>query len=162
MRNFKIIGMILIIGISAGFISCNILPIIGNGSLVSSKKNVSSFEKVSSGDNSVVRYHASQEYRVVITTDSNLIKIVTTEVSDNTLKIGTSGYYIYTKLVVDVYCPVLTGVSISGSGSFNSDDKITASVFEPTVSGFGSIKYRGTPKIDFNGSGSESGKIGGE
>jgi hypothetical protein len=147
MGNLKIAGMILVIGISVGFISCNNLPIIGNGILKTSERNVSSFEKIRSSGSADLRLHLSQEYRVIITTDSNLIEIVTTEVSGNTLRIGSkNGNYSFTKIQVDVYCPVLTGISISGSGSFSSDDKITAAVFESNVSGSGNIN--GTVECD--------------
>jgi len=159
MKNLKVAGITLIIGVSLGFISCNILPIIGNGDLITSERNISSFEKIRSSSNTDVRFRMSQEYRVVITTDSNLMEIVTTEVSGDTLRIGTkNGIYSFTKFQVDVYCPVLTGISISGSGSFNSDDKIIASVFESNVSGSGNIS--GTIECDnFSADISGSGKI---
>ena len=147
MKNLKVAGISLIIGVSLGFISCNNLPIIGNGDFITSERNISSFEKIRSGGSADVRFRMSQEYRVVITADSNLMEIVTTEVSGNTLRIGTkNGNYSFKKFQVDVYCPVLTGISISGSGSFNSDDKIITSVFESNVSGSGNIS--GTIECD--------------
>lgn len=119
--------------------SCNTIK--GNGDLMSSERTVPTFEKIHSSGSANVRFHISQEYRVIVTTDSNLIEFVTTTVRNNTLNIGTeSGSYSFTKLTVDVYSPILTGVSISGSGSFDSNDRITASVFEANVSGSGNIK----------------------
>jgi len=121
------------------FTSCNTIE--GNGDLMSSERIVSAFEKIHSGSSVIINFHISQEYRAVVTADSNLIKFVTTTVRNNTLNIGVEkGVYSFTKLTVDVYSPVLTGVSISGSGSFDSNDRITASVFEANISGSGKVK----------------------
>jgi len=140
MRNLKIAAIALIVGISVVSISCITPPIIGNGDLVSSEMNVSSFEKIRSDGSSDVRFHANQEYRVVVTTDSNLMDIITINADDNTLRIGTkSGYYSFTKFIVDIYCPVLTGVSISGSGKFSADEKIIVPLFESNISGSGNM-----------------------
>ena len=159
MINLKIVIMLFFIGISVSFISCNILTVKGNGNIITSERNVSSFEKIRSGGSADVCFHVSQEYRIIVTTDSNLIDVVTTEVSDNTLRIGTkNGNYSFTKILVDVYCPVLIGVSISGSGSFDSNEKIVASVFESNVSGSGNIN--GTIECGiFSANISGSGKI---
>ena len=153
------------------FVSCSIdkvIPVRGNGDLISSERTVSSFKKINSAGNAKVNFYESQEYRVVVTTDSNLIEVVTTETRNNTLNIGTEiGNYSFTKLVVDVYCPVLTGVSISGSGDFYGNDKITVSAFESDVSGSGKIegiiecekftgKISGSGRIIVSGKGDDS------
>jgi hypothetical protein len=141
MKNLNFVAMIVVIGIFTVFVSCTNIPIAGNGKLTSSERIISSFEKVHSGSSAEVRFHGSQEYRVVVTTDSNLIEVVTTEIRNNTLNIGTvNGHYSFTKFLVDVYCPVLTSISISGSGNFYCNDKITVSAFEFGVSGSGKIE----------------------
>jgi len=142
MKNVKIFTIIGIIGIFGVFMSCDILSYLGNGDIVTSERTVQSFNKIESGGSAHVRFHKSQdEYRVVVTSDSNLIDFITTEVWNNTLQIGTkNGSYSFTKWEVDVYCPSLNGVSISGSGSFTSSEKIIAPDFISDISGSGKIE----------------------
>ena len=139
MRHSKFALAAVIIGSFMICTSCNTIR--GNGDLISSERMVSGFEKIDIVGSANVRFHISQEYRVTVTADSNLIELVTTTVKNNTLNIGTErGSYSFTKLTVDVYSPILTGVSITGSGSFDSDEKIATSVFEAEVTGSGKIK----------------------
>jgi hypothetical protein len=169
MKNLQIIFRAFIIGVSAVFISCVMFPIVGNGKLVSSEKMVSPFEKIDSGGSAEVRFHVSQEYKVVVTTDSNLAEYVEIKTKSNVLHIGTkSGHsYSFTKWIVDVYGPHLTGISLSGSGTFDSEDTIIAPSFVSNVSGSGKIggtiecetlsaTISGSGKMNFNGTGKKS------
>ena len=123
------------------FVSCAIFINVGNGDLVSIEKNVSPFEKVNVSSSAEVRFYASPEYKIIITTDSNLIDMVETNVRNNTLNIGTRyGNYSFSKFFVDIYCPAITGVSMSGSGKFTTDETITVSAFESEMSGSGKIE----------------------
>lgn len=141
----------------------------GNRNIVSSERLLSPFEKVNSGGNAEVRFHESQEYRAVITVDSNLEEFVDLKTRNGTLHIGTKpgGSYSFSTLLVDVYCPRLSGVSISGSGNFTGMDKITSPSFESNVSGSGNIEgtvecdnyyavISGSGKITITGTGSNS------
>jgi len=124
------------------FISCaTVIPKKGNGILVTSEETVPEFTKINiSGGYTEVRFYASKEYRLIVTVDSNLKEYVKIEVRNNILNIGTErGSYVFTKYLVDVYCPSLAGVSVSGLGSFSAKDKIIASSFEATVSGVGDL-----------------------
>ena len=138
----KIILFSAIIGIFACCVSCTFpIMIKGNGNLITSEKTVSEFEKINISGSAEVRFHASQEYRAVVTVDENLDEYVEVVTRGDRLYIGTkSGSYSFTKYLVDVYCPALTGVSVSGSGSFKNTDKITVSTFETSVSGSGRIE----------------------
>jgi hypothetical protein len=169
MKNLNIFILLLITVISTGYVSCsNIFSKVGNGNLVVSERTVSTFEKISSSGSSEIYFHASQEYRVVVTTDSNLVDIVTTDVRNNVLNIGfKGGAYSFTKIQVDVYCPTLTSVSISGSGSFTGNDTIITLTFDSKVSGSGKIegtiecgnfyaKITGSGKINVSGNGNNS------
>jgi hypothetical protein len=119
----------------------------GNGNLVSTERTVSPFEKINISGSSEVRFHASQGYRVVITVDSNLFDYVDIYTRNRELIIRTkNGNYSFTKFLVDVYCPVLAGISVSGSGSFTGIDKIINSSFETNISGSG--KTEGTIECD--------------
>ncbi len=152
--------MTIVIGISHAYAGCSsLLPIKGNGNLVNSEKTVSTFEKISCSGSAKVRFHVSEEYRVLVTVDENLDEYVEIFTKNNVLNIGTkSGYNCsFTKFLIDVYCPLLTSVSISGSGSFGGD-KIVISTFASSVSGSGKIE--GIIECDnFSANISGSGKI---
>jgi hypothetical protein len=142
-RIFIILAAVILI--SAAFISCrSLVHIKGNGDMVTSERAVSTFEKIQISGGAIVNYHASREYRVVVTVDSNLEEYAMVYTEGNTLKIGIKerGSYSFTKYIVDVYCPNLSAVSISGSGVFNGIDKINASTFALAISGSG--KANGT------------------
>ena len=133
----------------------------GNGVLATSEKTVSAFEKINVAGTAKVRFHASEdEYRVVVTVDENLYEYVEVFTKNNALNIRTKHGYScsFTTFQVDVYCPSLRGVSMSGSGSFEGFDKITTSNFEATVSGSG--KVNGTVECEkFTAKVSGSGRI---
>jgi len=146
----RMINKKLLLGLFVGFtalVSCAGLPIWGNGNLVTSEKQVSSFEKINVRGSAQVRFHVSQEYRAVVTVDSNLEKYTRVSTSDNVLNIGTArGSFRCTKYLVDVYCPMLTGVSISGSAQFSNNDTLNAPTFIADISGSGKIE--GTIECD--------------
>jgi len=146
-KKSNIAVMVFIIGFSAVCLSCVIFPVIGNGQLITTEMNVSSFERIVFGGSADVRFYASQEYKVVVTIDSNLSDYVDIFTRNKELIIRTkNGNYSFTKFLVDVYCPFLTGVSVSGSGSFTAVDKIMAPSFEVSISGSG--KTEGTVECD--------------
>jgi hypothetical protein len=163
MKSKSIIAMIIIALIACICVSCVIIPVMGiagNGKIVASERSVSRFDSISSSGSAEVRYHVSREYRAVVTVDSNLDEYVEVKTKNNTLSIGTKPMHscIFTKWVVDVYCPVSKGITISGSGDFESVDKITASSFDSNVSGSGSVY--GTVECDsFDAKISGSGRI---
>ena len=145
MKKLNHIFVVLIIGTFAGFISCdnlyyNTQEIKGDGNIITSEKTASSFSIIHTSVSVDVNFHASQEYRAHITVDSNLLEYVKVNVEGNTLYIGTkNGSYSFTKFVVDVYCPFVSEVSMSGSGNFKGMDKIVVPKFESKISGSGDI-----------------------
>ncbi|MDR1802526.1 MAG: DUF2807 domain-containing protein [Treponema sp.] len=160
MKKSSFTAMAFIIGFSAICMSCAIFPIIGNGNLVSNEITVSQFEKINVSGSAEVRFHVGQGQRVVVTVDSNLSEYVDifTRNKELNIRLKNRGSYSFTKFLVDVYCPVLTGVSVSGSGSFAAMDKITASSFEANISGSG--KTEGIIECrDYSANISGSGKI---
>jgi hypothetical protein len=144
MKKQDFIIIIAAILISAAFTSCRSLARIkGNGDMVTSERAVSAFEKIQIRGSAVVNYHASLEYRVVVTVDSNLEEYTMVYTEGNELKIGTKNEkgksYSFTNYIVDVYCPKPSAVSVSGSVLFNVIDKINTSTFALAVSGSGKV-----------------------
>ena len=151
MKKMNIFAMIVFMSISVVLVSCIEIDahifVRGNGIFATSERFVSSFEKIHGSGSVEIRYHASREYRVVVTVDSNLEQYVKIETRNNVLEIGTkNGSYSFTKYLVDVYCPSLSSVSLSGSCDFFGDDAIIVSRFESNLSGSGKLK--GTIECD--------------
>jgi len=141
--NKKISLLVAMIALCIGFASCiNITTMTkrGNGVLITSERTVSAFERINIGGTATVRFHAADEFRVMLTVDENLDEYVEIVTRGNTLNIGTrSGSFSFTQFVVDIYAPTLGGVSVSGSGSFENVDKLIVPAFETNVSGSGRI-----------------------
>jgi hypothetical protein len=139
MKKFNIVSIIFIMAFS--FINLACAHLIGNGKTISTERMLSPFEKIHSSGKAEVRFHVSQEYRAVITVDSNIEEYVVLKITNKTLNIGLKNGRIYSfnNFIVDVYCPNISGVSISGSGAFEGVDKIIAETFESNISGSGKI-----------------------
>jgi len=133
----SLIFAIFVIGIAINAVSCHK----GDGDIITSEKTVSSFDEIHISSSANVHYYPSEETRVVVTVDENLLKYVKITEKNNVLQIGTkNGNYLFTKFMVDVYCPYIKEITVSGSGSFESLDKIVVSAFESKISGSGNIK----------------------
>jgi len=144
MKRRNLVVAAVVIGIALVCSSCIITvahPITGNGRVVTSARAVSAFEKIHISGSAKVRFHESQEYQVSVTVDSNLDEYTEVYVNGNVLNIKPKNGFTcsFTKLLVDVYCPVVTGVSVSGSGHFEGIDTIITPVFTVDISGSGKI-----------------------
>jgi len=162
----KLIIITLVIGSATAFLSCSeMFPIHrGNGKIITTERNFSAYNKIDCSGSADVQFYASDEYRTVVTVDSNLEEFTEVFVKNNTLHIRPKiGYSLkYTNFLVEVYCPALTDVSLSGSGSFVGIDKIITPSFEMSISGSGtmngviecdifSTKISGSGKIEIEG-----------
>jgi len=163
MKKLNVISLVFIVGLFGSCLMDNIINVKGNGNLITSEKSVSSFEKINIAGSADVRFYASQEYRTKVTVDSNLLEYTEIETRGNTLNIGTkNGKYSlnFTKYLVEVYCPAVNNVSISGSGRFVGIDSINVPAFTAVISGSGNILVAGNSgesDIDISGSGSFNG-----
>jgi len=140
--------LVSVIAITVLLTSCiRIVSIRGNGDLKSFEMSVSSFEKIKSSGSWDIRFHESRDYRVIVTIDSNLEEYVDIYTKNNTLHIEMKNDWgnktiIFTKYVVDVYCPVLMGVTLSGSEKFEGIDEIVAPLFDVVITGSGKVNGR--------------------
>jgi hypothetical protein len=114
---------------------------IGNRDIITDERDLPPFKEITVSGGTEVRFHASTEYRAVVTVDSNLNDYLETTVRNEVLTITHKPLrsYSFTKEIVDVYCPSIVGISISGSGHFETIDKITTPVFKTNISGSGTI-----------------------
>jgi hypothetical protein len=159
MKKLSIAAVIFVIGFCAISLSCVIFTVRGNGQFISTEMTVSQFEKINIASGAEVRFYTSPNYKVVVTIDSDLSDYVDIFTRNRELNIRTkNGNYSFTRFQVDVYSPALSGVSVSGSGSFTGMDRIVTSSFESDVSGSGKIE--GTIESgEFSARISGSGKI---
>lgn len=145
MKKQNIILAVFVIGILFCCLSCvvnvNMRTIKGNGNIITSEKNVSSFEEIRMSGGVSVNYYASDEYRVRLTVDSNLAEYVEITTKGNVLSIEVEdGSYSFTKFVVDIYSPHISKITISGSGNFEAIDKMNVQTFRSKITGSGKIK----------------------
>jgi hypothetical protein len=149
MKNLFILFLILLgistviscLKTSTVFIFCLDRPIRGNGNIITSNRIISSFDDIDISGSAVVRIHKDIETRVTLTVDSNLLEYIELEVKNTTLNIGTKkGRYSFTKFIVDIYCPDITGISISDSAKVELSDKIITPSFKTEISGSGRIE----------------------
>ena len=143
--NKNIILVAIIVAVCASFVSCiNITNTSkrGCGNIVTSERTVSAFEQINAGSSAAVRFHVGDEFRVVVSIDENLYEYVETVTRNNTLRIGTTlrGSFSPTQFTVDVYAPTLSGVTVSGAGSFENVEKLIVPSFEMNLSGAGTIR----------------------
>jgi len=163
MKKLYVISLLFIIGSLLGCCSLdnlgNIITVKGNGNVITSEKTVSSFEKINIGSGAEVRFYASRDYRTIVTVDSNLLEYIEIDTRGDTLNIGTKNEnFSFTKYLVEVYCPAVNSVSVSGSGRFYGMNKINVSTFTSNVLGSGMIE--GTIESEtFSAKISGSGKI---
>jgi hypothetical protein len=153
----KIHNLVLIVSVSVAFMSC---ITIRNGNIITNERDLPPFKKITVSGGTEVRFHTSPEYRAVVTIDSNLNEYFVTIVRNEVLIIKHKPLrsYSFTKEIVDVYCPSITGVSISGSGHFEAIDKIMTLAFQTDISGSGTI-YGSIECNSFSAHISGSGKI---
>jgi len=134
----------------------------GNGKIVENEVILTSFEKILNSSCGDIVFHVSEEYKAVITADSNLIEFITTEVSNDALVIELrKGSVAFKKLVIDVYCPELKSISMDGYGDFTSKDPIQTTKFEVSINGFGNTSVTGKAdelKVTISGLGSFKGE----
>jgi len=116
MKN-KVFAMVFLAVITIGFLTgCNL----GNFNVTSQERTVEGFNDISLIGVGNVNVHPGENFKVVVTTDSNLQDRVITTVNGNTLLITEkSGSFSSTELDIDVYLPELKNISLSGAGNFN-------------------------------------------
>jgi hypothetical protein len=112
----------------------------GNGNVISQERTANNFNAVILDGFGNVNVHHSENYKVVVTTDSNIQEIITIIANGNNLHIGekkTNGINV-TILEIDVYLPELKSISLNGVGNFKINNG-NASELDISLSGAGNI-----------------------
>jgi len=113
----------------------------GNNDIVEVEKPLLPFDKIDSEGIADMRFHKSDEYKMVIKTDSNIHDYLLLDQKDDKILISMKpGSYDFKELNIDIYCPTLTVVEMSGAGDFEAVDTIETESFTIDISGYGDVK----------------------
>jgi hypothetical protein len=139
MKSNVLVLILWVIAIFWGFTSCDIGNGNGNGNVISQERTAEGFNGITLVGVGNVNVHPGENYKVVVTIDSNLQDRVLTTVNSNTLRITQrSGTFNAKELSIDVYLPELTSISLDGAGNFTVNSG-SASELTFSLSGAGNI-----------------------
>jgi len=115
-----VLPAILIAGLTVGCANACIRRIRGNSNVVGQERSLQEFDSVVLTGVGNVYIHPGEEFRVVVTTDSNIQDFITTSVSGTSLRIAAQRGAIFnpTRLTIDVYLPTLRNINLQGVGNF--------------------------------------------
>jgi hypothetical protein len=128
----------------------------GSGNRIQQKRDVGSFTSIATEGDFEIAVACQKPQSLEIEGDDNILPLVSTEVSNNVLRVrNLRGYSVSQPISLKISVPDLTGVSASGAGSIVvtgvKNDK-----FEINANGAPSIRAAGETKsltIDANGAG---------
>jgi len=132
----------------------------GNGDVQTQNRQVDGFVAVSSSGDFHVNIVHGTDYAIQVKAESNLLPYIETSVSDQTLKIRTTGVHSITHhspIEVFITQPELTGIKLSGSGVIKTDHFTCENIYL-NISGSGDIDTQLNAN-QVNASISGSGKI---
>ena len=116
----------------------------GSGVVKSEHRNVDDFTHVELAGTSKVTVHAGRPKDVVVRGDDNLLHLITTKVTGETLVVSQKGDFTSQHgIEVDVSTPSLDGVKLSGTGSL-AVAGVRAARFDVDLTGTGSLDAGGT------------------
>jgi hypothetical protein len=138
MKTKKILSAFLVIVFLCILDSC--VHVFGNRNVVSQERQVRDFFGVILEGVGDVNIYYAENYRLVVTTDSNLQAIITTKVNGNYLYIDEKNNRNFnaTELIIDVYMPELKYIKLDGVGDIKIVNGKTSD-FEIKLSGVGDI-----------------------
>lgn len=134
-----------------------------NGDVTSQERAVGEFTGIELAGTGDVNVHFGEEFKVIVTTDSNVQGKVVTRVERNTLCITQrSGPFYASELTIDVFMPEpeLRAISLIGTGSFRVASG-NATELDISLSGTGDInaQYFQVEKVTVTHSGVGDAKI---
>ena len=151
-------NLLLIIALLALGTACHELHpgVRGSGNRIQEKRDVGSFTSISTEGAFEIEVVCQKPQNLEIQGDDNVLPLVSTEVSNNVLRVrNLRGYSVSQPISLKISVPDLTGISASGAGSIVvtgvKNDK-----FEINANGAPNIRAAGETKVltvDANGAG---------
>ena len=130
--------------------------VLGSGKLLKEKRNVGSFNSISTEGAFDIQVVCQKPQEVEISGDDNILPLVTTEVSNNVLHVrNLRNYSTSEPLTLRISAPDLVGIHSSGAGTIEVSG-LKNDRFEIDVNGAPTIRVSGETKalkIDANGAG---------
>ncbi len=149
--------MVLLMFLMSLVVGCrNIIHdgVAGSGNRQAEKRNVASFTSISTEGAFEIEVVQGTPQTLEIEGDDNILPLITTEVSNNVLRIKNTRSYSTRKLIaIKISAPTLEGVSASGAGRIEVSG-LKNEKFGLDVNGAGTIRVSGETKvleIDTNG-----------
>jgi len=118
----------------------------GEGSNVTNVRSVSGFNAVSLSIDANVEIIRDSVFRIELIGQQNILNVITTSVSGNTLDIDIKRHTAIRKhnpVTVRVFMPFLSSVDISGSGDVNCNNQFVSENLNANISGSGNISFSG-------------------
>ncbi len=148
-------GKIIIDGQEYGSGSSNVVQ--GSGNVITDKRKLSAFDKVTVNVSADIEYIASGSYLLELTADDNIAPVITSTISGNTLSIDTNrSFSTQSTFRIKIYgTPALRSLLIDGSSDVNLLG-ISSDSLEINLDGTGDIVAKGKVKkliINIDGSG---------
>jgi len=131
----------------------NLTGIRGSGNAKTETRNLSGFKGIKAGGAVKLEVAVQKDFGVTVETDDNLLEYITTEVSGDTLIIGSKDRISPTLISVKVSMPELTGLDVSGATTAMVNGAKTDSL-KLEASGASKVKIDGevkTLEIDASG-----------
>ena len=134
-------GWVMLMVVAVLLPACN--GVKGSGKVVEEKRTVGAFSQLSVGGAFTVSVTVGKKRSVTLSGDDNLLKLVATEVADQTLKVRTRKNIRSTSgLTLTVTTPTLTAARFSGAVK-GEIEELAGDRFDLTVSGAASVKMTG-------------------
>ncbi|MDX9845696.1 MAG: DUF2807 domain-containing protein [Tenuifilaceae bacterium] len=145
MKKHVILQLVTVIALSA-LVSCgdlfNTNVIVGEGEVIAETRIFSGFSKIKSEIGADINIIESDESKIVITIQENLLAYLSTKVSSGVLTITFDGNNVSTKegIVIDIYTSTVEKFTLTGAGDVDSELPIGNIL----LTGAGNIKCKGS------------------
>jgi hypothetical protein len=148
-------GKIVIDGQEYGSGSSNVVQ--GSGKVVTDKRKLSSFDKLTVNITADIEYVASDSYQLELTVDENIAPMITSTISGNILSIDTNrSFSTQSAFRIKIYgTPALRSLLVDGASDVNLQG-ISSDSLEISLDGTGDIVAKGKVKkltINIDGAG---------
>jgi hypothetical protein len=134
----------------------------GEGSNVTNVRSLSGFTGISLSMNANVEIVQDSVFRIELNGQQNILNVVTTSVSGNTLDIDLKRHTAirrHNTITIKIFMPVLASVDISGSGEVQVNNGFTCANLNANISGSGNISFLGNVSNSVTANVSGSGEI---
>jgi hypothetical protein len=116
----------------------------GKGENIKETRDVSGFNKINLSIDADVSYTQDSIYKVEISAQSNIMKILSTEVVDSELRLDYKrNVWNHNKVTVVIHSPNINRITISGSGDVHAQNSIVANNLDLFISGSGNFSIPG-------------------